>query len=347
MRANTRPIDPGATSAQIFKSACDSSGQRNMTEIEDLDFQSQGVSLAGTLVSSTQNKTPITILMLHGSGPMDRDENMKGMKLDVFRTFADDFGRAGIGSFRYDKRGCGKSGGIYKTIAFRDLIDDACAAVDMLVRRRATGKILLFGHSEGTILAPLVAHRRPEVCGLILLCPTVQPMENTLMAQAVHLDEMVRQMPGFSGFAARLFTRFRGNMIDSQRKLIARIKTTSRKTISSMGMKIPVNWLRELLAHDLEGWMRKVDVPVLAISGAKDIQCLPGDSHRIAELAHGPVEAHCLDDLTHILRTDTGPASFLRYGKLMENDMDPRIMSLCLDWLSRQDFASTAAPGPG
>ena len=304
----------------------------------EIRFQSKGVSLAGTLMPGIESKRSVTILMLHGSGPMDRYQNMRGQKLDVFNTFAAEFEKAGFGSFRYDKRGCGKSGGNYYTAGFGDLIEDACVAVDMLARRPETGAIVLLGHSEGTIIAPVVAHLRPNVSGMILLCPTVQPLEKTLMLQAQRVAELFEELPGVRGTIARLYARFQGGVVYGQKRLINRTKTTSRKTIYSMMMKVPVRWLKELLAHDLEGWMRKVRIPVLAISGAKDIQCLPSDGHRIEELAQGPVEVHCLDDLTHILRSDTEPGSFRRYEKIISNEMDPRIMLLCLDWVSRQKF---------
>lgn len=301
-------------------------------------FLSEGVPLFGTLETGIENADPVTVLMLHGSGPVDRNQNMKGQKLDVFNHLASEFAKAGIGSLRYDKRGCGKSGGDYYTTGFGDLIDDACAAVDMLVSKPKTGSIILLGHSEGTMIAPVVAQRRPQVRGMILLCPTVQPVEELLLLQAQRFAEMVEEMPGIRGTVMRLFARFQGGVIDGQQRLIAKTKSTSRETFYSMGKKVPAKWLKELLAHDVEGWMRKVDIPALAISGAKDIQCMPGDGRRVEELSQGPVDSHCLDDIAHVLRTDAEPASFLRYEKIMSNEIDPRIISLCLNWISRQKF---------
>ena len=78
--------------------------------VENISFESNGVTLAGSLTVPNAGNAPVTALMLHGSGPLDRDENMGGQKLDVFNTLADGLAHADIGSFRYDKRGCGASG---------------------------------------------------------------------------------------------------------------------------------------------------------------------------------------------------------------------------------------------
>ena len=60
--------------------------------------------------------------MIHGSGPMDRNENMPGQSLNVFNTIAEHLAEKGIASLRYDKRGCGKSGGNYLGLVNTNLI---------------------------------------------------------------------------------------------------------------------------------------------------------------------------------------------------------------------------------
>ena len=119
--------------------------------------------------------------MLHGSGPLDRDENTKGQRLDIFNTIADALGQSGIASFRYDKRGCGKSKGEASrppgsTIWSR--MPEPRSTHCWLAAR--TRRVFLLGHSEGTLAAPVLAARRSGVGGLVLLCPTVAPIETTL-----------------------------------------------------------------------------------------------------------------------------------------------------------------------
>lgn len=277
--------------------------------------------------------------MLHGSGPLDRDGNMQGQKLDIFNSIAAGLDRAGISSYRYDKRGCGRSGGDYWASGFTDVINDACAAVDMLASLPDIDGIVLLGHSEGTMVAPVVTQLKPEVVGLVLLCPTVQPVEDTLMQQAGHLAEMIREMPGARGVLARLSVRLKGGLERGQRRLIDQIKASRDDTFRWKGQRVPTKLLRELLAHDPASWIAKIRVPSLVISGAKDIQCRPGDAKQIAQTAPAKVESHCLSDLTHLLRSDDAPASFERYNDLLTKELDPRVQDLCADWLLKQNFS--------
>ncbi|TDL90528.1 alpha/beta hydrolase [Meridianimarinicoccus aquatilis] len=304
-----------------------------MSRTYEAKVHREKVTLSGSLVLSTPNHKSIAVLMLHGSGPLDRNANMEGQNLHIFNVIADALERVGINSYRYDKRGCGDSSGDYNTASFSDLIDDACAAVDMLASVPCIEGIVLLGHSEGTIIAPVVAHLKPKVIGLVLLCPTIQPVEDTLMRQADNMAERVATTPGIRGAMARFSACIRGGIPRRQRKLIDRIKASESDTFTAMGQHIPSKMLRELFAHDPKSWIAKVQVPVLAIAGANDIQCLPSDAKSIENMAQGPVETHCLRGLTHILRADDAPASFDRYDELMTKELDPRISQLCIKWI--------------
>ncbi len=106
------------------------------------------------------------VLMLHGSGPLDRNANMPGQELNIFNPISDALRQAGIRSYRYDKRGCARSGGDFYSAGFTDLIKEACAALDILISDLGCDGFVLLGHSEGTIIAPVVAPLRPEVSGV-------------------------------------------------------------------------------------------------------------------------------------------------------------------------------------
>lgn len=144
-------------------------------------------------------------------------------------------------------------------------------------------------------------------------------------------------MPGVRGVITRLIAWMRGGLLKEQRNLIGRIKAAENDAGRSKGQSAPTELLRGLLAHDPMSWIKKVQVPTLAISGTKDIQCLPGDAQMINDLAQGPVECHCLSGLTHILRADSTPGSFDRYADLIAKKLDPRVPQLCIDWILRQD----------
>ena len=304
--------------------------------VKEVRFNSQGHALSGSLVLPDAGEPVAAVLMLHGSGPLDRDENMRRQRLDIFNVMADALEQSRIASFRYDKRGCGRSEGNYATTGFLDLIEDAAAALDALLSRIQTRRIVLLGHSEGTLIGPMLAARRTEVGGLVLLCPTVAPIETTLMAQAARLAEDVRTLPGLSGIVARTYFALRGGPLRAQQRLIERARSSTKATLRAGGSRIPAKWLRELLAHDPESAIARVSAPMLCVSGDKDIQCDPQDGHRIAAIAKGPVEVHVISDLTHVLRCDHQPPSFVRYRAILAKSMDPAVIELARDWILRE-----------
>ena len=94
-------------------------------------------------------------------------------------------------------------------------------------------------------------------------------------------------------------------------------------------------WLRELLTLDLAPLLAAVRCPMLVVAGAKDVQCDPEDARRIA--ASNPLaEAHVIDDLTHILRRDTRPATIFGYQQLLSQPVDPQLLDLIAGWLEGQ-----------
>lgn len=309
---------------------------------KEIQFRNRNNLLFGTLTLPEGGAAIAMVLMVHGSGPLDRDENTKGFQLNVFNRLAEDFSHKGIASFRYDKAGCGKSEGNFFTTGFHALIEDACMAVDTLIPLTDGVPIFLLGHSEGTVIAPVVSKRKPQVTGLILLAPTIDRLETTLIKQAHRIAEAVSVESGIVGILKRLFLAAAGGAVQSQRRLIDRVKSSTKDSFYYWGSRIPARWLRELLAHELDTWMSTVAVPILTISGSKDIQCDPNDSKRIAQIVKSETEVHLLENLTHILRSDDQPASFARYAKLVDKPLDDRVIEIPIAWISKRAALSPA-----
>ncbi|MBI1320712.1 MAG: alpha/beta fold hydrolase [Candidatus Hydrogenedens sp.] len=291
--------------------------------------------LSGTYCAADSSLPQSIVLMIHGSGPLDRDENFGTQRLDVFNTIAHHLAGAGIASVRYDKRGCGASTGDYHTTGFCDLISDAVRVMDWIRKTYPEVSLYLLGHSEGCLIAPHAALRRPDIAGLILLCPFVERMESVLMRQAVQIERELARLPGIAGTLNRLAARLFGTPTATQRKLIARLRSTKQDT-SRVGLRrFPDKWLRELLDVDPESVFRQIDHPMLLIGGAKDVQCLPEDVSRIAALSPAPIESHVLEDLTHLLRCDDGPPSLMGSRRLPDKPIEPAILDLILRWVCK------------
>jgi pimeloyl-ACP methyl ester carboxylesterase len=306
-----------------------------MTE-HSIEIPSGPYRLAGTYCSpDTPGPHPI-VLMIHGSGPLDRDENFGAQQLNVFNTIAHHLADAGFASVRYDKRGCGASTGDYHTAGFHDLISDAVNAVTWTRQSHPDAPLYLLGHSEGCLIGPHAALQRRDVAGLILLCPFVERIESVLTRQAAQIESDLARLPGISGTINRLIGRIFGSPTTQQRKLIARLRSTTQDTFRVGLNRFPAKWMRELFDVDPEQVFRKLDRPMLLIGGEKDAQCRPEDVACIAALSPADVESHVLENLTHVLRCDNEPASIISSGRLLTEPLEPQVLELIVGWLGRQ-----------
>lgn len=320
-----------------------------MTE-QEIDVVVEGATLGGTLcLPAGQDRFPC-VVMIHGSGPLDRDENGdKRRNINIFNTIARYLACRGVASVRYDKRGCARSSGNYLTAGFQDLVEDARAVcLHALSEERVRDDALfLLGHSEGALIATKLSLSVPQVAGLILLAGAVQRMEDVLKYQARKTREDMERGGGLRRRLVRLGWRLSGDPEMLQSMMLDRIRSSTETTLRYRGQVINARWLRQRLDEDPAEQMRRVTCPILAITGEKDVQVDPKDAARIATLARGEVEYHIVPDLTHILRADEGPASLLTYEKLLKKPVEPSVLELIGEWLkARTHGGATAQPMP-
>lgn len=289
------------------------------------------VALAGTL-ALPEGSPRGAVLFLHGSGPLDRDENIRGQRLDVFNTLAADLASVGFASLRYDKRGCGASTGSYHDAGQSDFLADAGAALDALKAAGPFPYVFALGHSEGTLTAARLSLAAP-VDGLVLLAPFVKPLREILMTQAGEAEKAIRLMPGLGGWLTRMLIRLTGPPAKHQEKLLARIAGGTETSFRYLGRRIDAKSLRELLAIDPAAIYREVTVPMLVLGGGKDLQCDPADVGTIAAIAGELATPVLIDDLTHLLRKDSEPASLNAYGRLLKQPLDAEMLGIVRDWL--------------
>lgn len=299
----------------------------------DLDIGAPNANLAGTLCLPSITGTFPCVLMLPGSGPIDRDENIDGQRLNVFNSIAHYLADAGIASYRYDKRGCGKSTGDFFETSYFDFVDDSIAIFDVLKRhpRCVADRIFALGHSEGAITAMHLQLSRPDLAGIIQLCPIAESIESALLKQAAHVQS---EMEGSLEFA---------DHVAAQRTLIERVKAQVALPEETEAHYIGLKWFRELLSIDVRQLYAQMRGPILIIAGEKDIQCDPAEVPGLREAIIGAAEIHVLQNLTHTLRRDLEPASILRYPELSAKPLDPAISPLISKWIVSQGLKSDAS----
>jgi len=248
---------------------------------QQVSFSSGNAQLSATLTLPNADGLVPAAVLVHGSGPHDRDETIFFHK--PFHVLADFLTRHGIAVLRYDKRGIARSTGDHGAATTMDFADDAQAAVAFLSRHAGIDKkqIGLIGHSEGGIIAPVVASRQLDVAFIVLLGGTGVAGKRILLSQVAEIARVNGISKRAIARALRMSRRIY-SIIESQpdnqeaAALIRSVAGTQEK--DRLEAEIPLltsNWFRSFLAHDPAPVLARVKCPVLGLFGSKDLQVVP------------------------------------------------------------------------
>jgi len=283
--------------------------------------------LSGTLALPDGPLPVPAVAIASGSGPLDRDSNHRKGRFDAARQLAHALAEGGLASLRYDKRGVGESPGDWRRAGLHDNVDDLGRALETLAARPEVDpdRLLVAGHSEGAILAAALAGRGARVAGAVLLSMSATPGDELLRWQARTIA------PTLPASVRGLLGLFR---VDLEKKVAAnhdRIRATTTDVARLGGAKINARWVREFLAHDPREDLARVSVPVLAITGEKDLQVDPADLETIARAVPGAT-VHRVPDLTHTLRRQPGAPSMSAYRGELRRPVDPEVLATVVSW---------------
>lgn len=289
--------------------------------------------LVGTLKLPASGEGPFpVVLLLTGSGPVDRDSNHKKLRFGVTTQLADALAEAGVASFRYDKRGVGASPGDWRKVGLWDNVDDAATAVEMLRVRPEIdpSRVAVAGHSEGAVQAVALAARDRSLAGVVMLAGSARAGEELLLWQT---RAILPTLPAPVRFLLRVLPL---DPVARVARNHAKLKATTDDVVRMDGQRINAKWFREFLAYDPAVDLPKVEAPVLAITGAKDLQVNPEDLAIVDSSAGGPVETHLVPDLTHSLRRQAAAPSLSKYKQEVREPVDSQVLALVTDWARRR-----------
>jgi hypothetical protein len=281
-----------------------------------------GHTLAGTLTlpKSASRKQPVSaIVTVTGSGPQDRDENIGLQGFRPFRQLAEALAHRGIAVLRMDDRGTGASGGTFKGSTSADFAEDVRAGLAYLRTRPEirADRLGVLGHSEGALIAPMVAEKEPKLRAIVLLAGIAQPGRSALHFQ---LKNQIEHN-----------TKLTPEMRDSQ---IAEIP----KRIDAMMAADP--WMKFFLTYDPAPTMRRVKTPVLILTGSRDQQAVPEQvplqEAAFKEGGNKDVTARVLPDLNHLFVQDTDgfPGNYAKLPPPLMMRTDA--VAMLGDWLAQR-----------
>jgi pimeloyl-ACP methyl ester carboxylesterase len=311
-----------------------------------------GVRLAGTLTIPRGRGPFPAVVLISGSGPQDRDETLAGHK--PFLVLSDYLTRRGIAVLRYDDRGTARSTGDHAAATSQDLARDAEAALRFLAARRevARGKAGLIGHSEGGLIAPMIARQAGFV---VLLAAPAQRGDTLLLGQAAAImraggatDEAIRAANRQQEQIFAIIARGGDSATVRQRvraSFLAGLTPEERASMGSMEVLPPgveaalTPWFRFYLSYDPKPSLRRLTVPALALNGSMDTQVIARDNLPILEnllRAAGNRDFRVVElpGLNHLFQTaPTGaPPEYVQIPETFA----PSALQLIGDWILRR-----------
>jgi len=318
-----------------------------------------GVKLVGLLTLPSDKGPFPAVLLITGSGPQDRNETVFGHR--SFLVLADYLTRQGIAVLRVDDRGVGESTGDFSQATSEDFSSDVLAGVEYLkaCKEIDPNKIGLIGHSEGGMIAPMVAAKSSDVAFIILMAGTgltgeeILYLQGALISRAMGVSE--EDIAKNRQFNEKIFSLIKEvedeKIIEEKLRQMfmadwAELNEEEKKAIGDPEVYLKAQlqsllstWLKFFLTYDPKPTLSKVKCPVLAINGEKDLQVPPKENLSAIEEAliaggNKNFAVKELPGLNHLFQTaQTGlPAEYAK----IEETISPEVLKIISDWILEQ-----------
>lgn len=328
---------------------------------EEVTFENNkaGIILAGTLTLPKKDGVFPVVILISGSGPQNRDEELLGHK--PFLVLSDYLTKNGIAVLRYDDRGTALSKGDFKTATSADFATDVESAITYLKTRKEINKkkIGLMGHSEGGLIAPMVASKSKDVAFIVLLAGTgiqgdqILLLQQKLIGKASGISDEDLQKNELINRKAFDIVNKSNNIEQLNIDLTNFIKQSlvenpnagkPQEMSDEEFVKLQVNqianpWMQYFIKYNPAPALEKVKCPVLAINGEKDLQVPPKENleaikNALTKGGNKKVTTKDLPNLNHLFQEcKTGSPD--EYAKI-EQTFSPTALTEILNWMQTQ-----------
>lgn len=325
--------------------------------------ENKSIEYGATITTPRDDKQHPALILISGSGPQNRDEELFQHK--PFAVVADHLAKNGYVVLRIDDRGVGKTTGDRSKATSEDFADDVMAAIEYLKKRKEVDKkkIGLYGHSEGGLIAQLVAARSKDIDFIVLMAaPGVQVIQ-TMAEQNAALMKTMRLSEEKANQYAELYTSIMKGLItatsrDAADKNVNKVlndwiaktdKTTvqattgitdeeSKEKFAYEFIKLYDNkWMMYFMQYDPKPVLEKLDCKVLALNGDKDIQVisrsnLEGITKALANSKSKVHEVREIEGVNHLFQ-ECKTCTAQEYGQL-EQTIKPEVLEIVTTWLN-------------
>ncbi|MFD1615374.1 alpha/beta hydrolase family protein [Gelatiniphilus marinus] len=327
-------------------------------ELFFINHNADSIKLAGTITLPKDIKNPPVVILISGSGPQNRNEEIMGHK--PFLVLSDYLSNNGIAVLRYDDRGIGKSEGDFNSATTFDFATDVDAAIEYLKTRKDIddAKIGLIGHSEGGLIAPIVASQNKDVAFIVSLAGTGIVGSEVILTQSWEIAKQMGAPEATLKFNDTI-SKMAYNVIETetdstQIKLKIKSKLNAYKEdnasspyafyindqlIDKFNSLASNKWLTTFIKTNPQDYYAKTNCPVLALNGSKDLQVLPklnlnGIEQALKKANNKDVTIKELEGLNHLFQTsETGnPSEYIK----IEETFSPIALEIIKDWILKR-----------
>lgn len=324
---------------------------------EEIKFPNtkDSIVLAGTLTLPQNGKKFPAVVLISGSGPQNRDEEIFNHK--PFLVIADYLTRKGIAVLRYDDRGTAASTGDFNSSTSLDFATDVEYAIEYLKTRKEINKkkIGLIGHSEGAMIAPMVASKSKDVNFIVLLAglgmtgEEILVLQNELIGKAYNLPserletsnevnkvayQIIKQSNNPDSLYAHLSIYF--NQALSEHPELKPSGMPQEVFLNSQLSKLTRPWMKYFLSYDPKSDLTTTNCPILALYGNRDLQVPPNENLKgikksIEKGGNNKFTSEIFPDLNHMFQTcKTGLP--IEYGQI-EETFSPIVLERISTWI--------------
>jgi dienelactone hydrolase len=288
-------------------------------------------ALPGTLTLPDGPSPFPGVVLVHGSGPNDRDESIGPNK--TFRDLAWGLASKGVAVLRYDKRTYTHAQQftpeeVNNLTAKEEVLDDALLAIDLMRQRTEVDpkRVFMLGHSLGATLAPRLGQMDPELAGIIIMAGITRPLEDTILDQFTYLYHL----------SGEITDQQKAELADLQVKVdkVKGLESSDHISSQDLPLGISVAYWQDLREHNVVDAAKTLKMPILVLQGGRDYQVLETEDFKGWKdaLKHRDnVTFQLFPELNHLFIEGEGKSTPQEY--LVEGHVQEEVINTIAEWI--------------
>ena len=305
---------------------------------EDRVIINGDINIGATIAYKDKTEKRPLVLLIMGTGSLDRDGNGFGFKSNLYKDMSDMFVDMGCVCIRYDKRGTHESSGDRKTSGLYDLVEDAAQVIHYAKKLDYVDpeRVVVCGHSEGAMIATLLT-RNEDLQGIILLGGAGMGLKEAMLYQNYLVVDQANDMKGLLGWFLR--KTIKKDTLEKQvLDIFKKAEHAKGEVFFYKGYFIPTKYMREhyqLTSLEYLKLLKEYKGKVLAITGKRDVQA---DCSVLDSIEADDIIISTPENVNHFLKEQEEGKDILNvkkiYKKSFKKEISPSIKSTIKDWMN-------------